>query len=144
MRSVFLFHKQTSERDLTLVEASQLSTKRWNLPVDMTIQMCVATSVTKQLNYFSIFGHLQQWNLAQQCRKFTNVCSTFCQIRNKPSNNCPIEVIAKVAKFHHIWSHWLRRYGGRLITRGSRVWTMFGYFKFVSAKTNWQLEIFER
>ena len=34
------------------------------------------------LDFFSIFGHLQQWKLAQSCHTFAKVCSAFCQIRN--------------------------------------------------------------
>ena len=40
------------------------------------------------VNYFSIFGHMQQWKLAQKCNKFAKVDSTFCQIRNKLSKIC--------------------------------------------------------
>ena len=43
------------------------------------------SSVTRWLHYCSIFGHLQQWKLAQKCDKFAKVGSAFCQIRNKAS-----------------------------------------------------------
>ena len=39
----------------------------------------------QMVRLFSIFGHLQQWKLAQYCHKFAKVGSLFCQIRNKPS-----------------------------------------------------------
>ena len=39
---------------------------------------------TRWLNYVSIFGHLQQWKIAQKCKKFAKVGLLFCQKRNKP------------------------------------------------------------
>ena len=45
-------------------------------------------SVTRWLDYFSIFSHLQQWKLAQSCHKFAKVGSAFCQIRNTLSKIC--------------------------------------------------------
>ena len=38
-------------------------------------------SETRCLNYFNIFGHLQQWKIAK-------VVSKFCQKLNKPQKNC--------------------------------------------------------
>ena len=61
----------------------------------------VRISVTRWLDYFSIFGHLQNWKLAQKCHKFPKVGSTFYQIRNKPSKICQ-----KLIKICQIWSHW--------------------------------------
>ena len=37
-----------------------------------------STSVTRWLDYFSIFGHLQWWKLAQKCHKFGKVSLVFC------------------------------------------------------------------
>ena len=48
------------------------------------------TSVTRWLNYVKVFGHLQQWKLAQRKNIFPVVGSKFCQVLNKPSKNCPI------------------------------------------------------
>ena len=42
------------------------------------------TSVTRWFDYVSIFGHLQQWKIAQKCKKFAKVGLLFCQKRNKP------------------------------------------------------------
>ena len=57
--------------------------------------MRLPTSVTRRLDYFSIFGHLHQLKLAQQCYQFAKVALAFCQIRNKlpkihqrPKNFC--------------------------------------------------------
>ena len=39
--------------------------------------------------------------------KFTNLCSIFCQILNKPSKICQrILQISLGVKFHQIWPHW--------------------------------------
>ena len=45
--------------------------------------------MTRWLVYFSIFGHLQHWKLAQQCNKFAKVGSAFSQVRNKLSKFFP-------------------------------------------------------
>ena len=45
-------------------------------------------SVTRLLDYFSIFGHLHQWKFAQKYRKFADVGLKFCQILNKRIKNC--------------------------------------------------------
>ena len=49
---------------------------------------CYVNSVTRWLDYFPTFGHLQQWTFAQLCNKFAKVGSTFCRIRNKPLKIC--------------------------------------------------------
>ena len=49
---------------------------------------CLANSVTRWLDYFSIFGHWQRWKLPQECHKFAKVGAAFYQIRNKPSKFC--------------------------------------------------------
>ena len=36
---------------------------------------------------FTIFGRLQQWKFAQQCKKIAKLESTFCQMPNKPSKD---------------------------------------------------------
>ena len=46
----------------------------------------IVLSVTSWLAYFSIFGRLQQWKLAQSYHKFAKVGSVLCQIWTKPSN----------------------------------------------------------
>ena len=46
--------------------------------------------VTRWLDYFWLFGHLQQWKLAQWRHWFNKICLAFCQIRNKPSKICQI------------------------------------------------------
>ena len=53
------------------------------------------SSVTRWLDYLSIFGHLQQ------CHKFAQVGSVFCKIRNKLSKICQrlVNTFDKVAKF---------------------------------------------
>ena len=56
--------------------------------IDSTNLPLPVGSVTRWLNYFSIFGHLHQWNWAQKCHKFAKVGSAFCQIRNKPLKIC--------------------------------------------------------
>ena len=67
--------------------------------------------MTRWLNHVSIFGHLQQWKLAQKCNKFTKVGLLFCQIRNKLPKSCKrLENFAIVAKFHQIWSHWSKAF----------------------------------
>ena len=43
----------------------------------MSVQV---SSVTRWLNYFSIFGHLKQRKIAQKNKIFTKVGSQFCQI----------------------------------------------------------------
>ena len=54
-------------------------------------------SVTRWLNYVSIFGHFQQWKLAQkQWNNFAKVGLLFCQIRNKPPKSCQ-----RLVKFWH-------------------------------------------
>ena len=45
-------------------------------------------SVTRWSDYFSVFGHLQQWNLAQKWHKFVKVGSAICRVKNKPSKIC--------------------------------------------------------
>ena len=45
-------------------------------------------SVTRWLDCFSIYGHLQQRKLSQICHKFAKLGSAFCQLRNKPSKIC--------------------------------------------------------
>ena len=57
------------------------------------------TRVTRWLD-ISVFGHFQQWKLAQWRNKFAKVDSAFCQIRNKLSKICQ-----KVVNFCQIWSH---------------------------------------
>ena len=52
----------------------------------------IRISVTILYDYFSIFGHLQLWKLAQKCSKFAKLCLAFCQIRNKLSKICQILV----------------------------------------------------
>ena len=49
----------------------------------------VIPSVTRWLAYYSKFGHLHQWKLAQWHTKFAKVGPRFFQIVNKPSKNCP-------------------------------------------------------
>ena len=44
---------------------------------------CLTSSVTRWLEYLSIFGHLLHWKLAQKCHKFATVGSAFCQINNR-------------------------------------------------------------
>ena len=46
------------------------------------------SSVTRWLYYFSISGHLQQWELVQLCHKIAKVGSALCQMRNKLSKIC--------------------------------------------------------
>ena len=46
------------------------------------------SSVTRWLDYFSIFGHLHQRKLPQNCHKYAKVGSAFCQIRNKLPKIC--------------------------------------------------------
>ena len=57
------------------------------------------TSVTR----IWLFGHLQQWKIAQWHKTFAKVGSKFCQILNKPSTFC--QSFAQVAKFRQILSH---------------------------------------
>ena len=58
------------------------------------------TSVTRWLDYVSIFGLLQRRYLTQKLDKFAMVGLTFYQIRNKQSIICQILV-----NFRQIWSH---------------------------------------
>ena len=80
-------------------------------PVEsLTFQSLTHTdcSATKWLAYFSSFGHLRQWKLAQCHTKFVNVGPIFSQIANKPlkiANH--FEDFAKMAKFRQIWSYLL-------------------------------------
>ena len=63
-------------------------------------------SVTRWLDYFSIFGHLQKWKLAQLCHKFAKVGSAFYQMGNEQSKILPdLKSFAQLAKFCQIWSH---------------------------------------
>ena len=50
--------------------------------------ICV-TSVTRWLDYFFNFGHLQQWKLTQYLKIIDRVGSKFCQMLNKPLQNWP-------------------------------------------------------
>ena len=45
------------------------------------------TSVTRWIDYFSIFGHLQQWKLAKKRRIIAKLGSAFSQKRNKLAKN---------------------------------------------------------
>ena len=58
------------------------------------------TSVTRWLDYFSIFGHFQ--HQIDKIGKFK-----FRQTLKKPSEKCPkdFEILPKMAKFRQIWSH---------------------------------------
>ena len=49
----------------------------------------IEASVTRLLDYFSTFGHFNQWKFAQKYTKFAEVGSKFCQIVNKCIKNCP-------------------------------------------------------
>ena len=63
-------------------------------------------SVTRWLDCFSIYGHLQQRKLSQICHKFAKLSSAFCQLRNKSSKMCQdLKTVAKVAEFCQTWSH---------------------------------------
>ena len=59
----------------------------------LPILFYITTSETRWLDYFSIFGHLQQLKLAQWFYKFSKVCSAFRQIRNRLSKICQIFVL---------------------------------------------------
>ena len=50
--------------------------------------LVVVASVTRWLDYFSIFGYLQQRKFGQLCTKFAKAGSTCCQIINKVSKIC--------------------------------------------------------
>ena len=45
--------------------------------------------MTRCQNYFSIFGHLRQFQFVQRQAKITKIGSKFCQILNTPSKNFP-------------------------------------------------------
>ena len=47
-------------------------------------------SVTRSQNVYSIFGHLQQYKLAQKHTEASKVGSKFCEILIKPSKDCQI------------------------------------------------------
>ena len=47
--------------------------------------MLEAGSVTRWLDYFSIFDHLQQEKVSQKHNYFSKVRSTFCETLNKHS-----------------------------------------------------------
>jgi len=66
-----------SGRNQTLDHKMVPGTRQWWPPV----------SVTRLPDYFSTFGHLQQWKFAQKYTKFAKVDSNFFQIVNKPSKN---------------------------------------------------------
>ena len=59
--------------------------KIWKTFVWIILKMVITCSVTRWLDYFSIFAHLPQWKSAHLCHKFVRVGSAFCQIRNKLS-----------------------------------------------------------
>ena len=46
-------------------------------------------SVTRWLDFFSIFGRLHQWKFAQWHSKFAKLVSKECQTLNKLAKNCP-------------------------------------------------------
>ena len=55
-------------------------------------------SVTRWLDYFSIFGHLQQWQFAQKQKIITKAGSKFCKMIIKPSKSCRrLTFLAKVS-----------------------------------------------
>ena len=74
-------------------------------------------SVTKWLDSFLIFGHLQQWKLAKLCHKFAKVGSGLCQIGNKPSKICQSGEISP-----NLVSLYLFSVAGRLVARTLPVW----------------------
>ena len=67
-------------------------------------------SVTRWLDYFLIFGHLQQREWAQFCHKFAKENSAFCQIRNKLSKICQSGKISPNLVTLDMWKiHWDRK-----------------------------------
>ena len=54
-------------------------------PPTPVLYLSVMSSVTRWSDYFSIFGRLKQWKLAQKCDTFAKECSAFRQIRNEQS-----------------------------------------------------------
>ena len=61
---------------------------------NLSLRQCLwlSCSVTRWLDYVSIFDHLQQRKLTQKCKKCAKVGSTFCQKRNKRSEFCQMLV----------------------------------------------------
>ena len=58
--------------------------------------------------HFSTFGHLNERKFAQWQTKLAKAGPKFCQIVNKsPKIAQDFKDFAKVAKFRHIWSHWM-------------------------------------
>ena len=49
---------------------------------------CNSGSVTRWVDYFSIFGHLQKWQFGKWHTKFFKVGSKVCQMLNYLLNNC--------------------------------------------------------
>ena len=65
------------------------------------------TSVTRWLDYFSIFGHFQHQNLPNRMKVDKIGRFKFRQTLKNPSENCPkdFKILPKMAKFRQIWSH---------------------------------------
>ena len=63
--------------------------------------------MTIWLDYFSIFGHLQQWKFAPKISKFYQSGWKNCHTQNKPFV-CQwfVNFFTKEAKFLQIWTHW--------------------------------------
>ena len=79
-------------------------------------------SVTRWLDYFLIFGHLQQREWAQFCHKFAKENSAFCQIRNKLSKICQSGKISPNLVTLDMWKiHWDRK-PTNLVWFSSMIW----------------------
>ena len=86
---------KTLELYIYLARSLSKTNKKYHLLLD-------CSSVTRWLDYFSIFGHFQQWKLAQNCHKFAKVGSAFCQIRNELSKICQSgEILPNLVKLGH-------------------------------------------
>ena len=106
--------------------------------------ICV-TSVTRWLDYFFNFGHLQQWKLTQYLKIIDRVGSKFCQMLNKPLQNWPWflkycqsgEILPNMVTLHKTENVFLKfrsnaavpmynNYGWRqLVTRLGDFWTIW-------------------
>ena len=90
--SFFQYRSLLSFFYISLLFCLFLSLIHFFLSTYLPILFYITTSETRRLDYFSIFGHLQQLKLAQWFYKFSKVSSAFRQIRNRLSKICQIFV----------------------------------------------------